>query len=210
MNRAVVTIGLVLSALGASAEAKPVVRPDPLIATFADCSSSPCTLTLRVADRTRGAWGPVALVVEGPDGPQPLQASAGTEERRWSGPATTVVTLRGLDGRVVDVPFAPPTSRGRLSPATANDAWIPQWGAGSGEPRLLRGPAGGWKIERAGKQAAGAVVIPGESAALGFDPARGFGLPEPLSGDGRVWLRDGDRVWSWPLSPSGQLDRPDP
>jgi hypothetical protein len=203
-------MSLALLVLSAPAAAKPIVRPEPLIATTAIChSSQDCTLTLRLRERSRGDLGTLGLVVEGlPGGPQALQISRLDKVLTWAGAATAAVALIGLDTRRWRVSMRPPTDQTKPLPtATAADTnGAAQWGSVAGAPLLRRGAHGDWHLDGAPEGCQG-LVVDGAGSPIGrFNPAKGFRLLEPLLSDGRVWVYDAQRAWSWPLSPSGQLD----
>lgn len=198
-------------ALTAPAAAKPLVLPEPLVATTAVCRSpGDCTLTLRLRERSEGAFGTLDLVIEGMAGsPQELQLSQRDAVLTWPGAATTAVTLIGRDTRRWRIPMRPPNLRAEPLPAAtpSSSSVTAQWGAGAeGAPVLRRGLHGDWQIGNAPAGSRG-LVIDSAGAPIGtFNPAAGFRLREPLLGDGRVWVYDAEKAWSWPLSPSGQLD----
>ncbi len=204
-------MGLALLALTSPAVAKPIVRPEPLIATTAVCRSpSDCTLTLRLRERSKGDFGTLGLVVEGlPGGPQALQLAQHDKILNWSGAATSTIALIGLDTRRWQLRMRPPSAAGEPLPAAATPTAPPgpvQWGAATGAPVLRRGLHGDWRIDRAPMGSRGLVVDATGSPLGSFSPTHGFRLREPLLGDGRVWVYDAQHAWSWPLSPSGQLD----
>lgn len=203
-------MGLALLALSAPVEAKPIVRPEPLVATTALCRDpADCTLTLRLRERSRGDFGTLGLVVEGlPNGPQALQLSQHDKVLAWADAATATVTLTGLDTRRWVVGLRPPADGVKPLPAATRPATAgpEQWGAAAEAPTLRRGSGGDWYLVRAPANTRG-LVVDGAGAPIGsFRPVDGFRLRTPLLGDGRVWVYDELRAWSWPLSPSGQLD----
>lgn len=211
LTRRLFSLGLAALARTAPAAAKPLVLPEPLASTTAVCRSPDnCTLTLRQRERSKGELKALDLTVEGMvAGPRELRLSKQDEVLTWTGAATVAITLIGRAARRWQISMLPATAAAEPLPPAAltSPPGAVQWGAGEkGAPVLRRGLHGDWQIDHAPAGSRG-LVIDSAGAPIGtFRPSDGFRLGEPLLGDGRVWVYDAKRAWSWPLSPSGQLD----
>lgn len=199
---------LVLTA--APLAAKPVTRPDLLFSTAAVCRSpADCDLTLSLRERGGGRFGSLDLQTDGLPGRPHIRLAEADHVITWAGPATAVVQLRSPDGRTWSVRWQPPSGSDAAALPAAGSTGSPglrQWGGVPTGPSLRRRSIGGWLVDGAPSSSRGMVLDAGGTAIGRFGPARGFRLPQPLTGDGRVWVYDERRAWSWPLSPSGQLD----